>query len=786
MRPPASSSSNEQQIPAAEPPQVPAAEPPLEQEPPRILHEKPHAAGPSAVIRSIQKVVEYQSLHRSLPLLTQVNQVGGVDCPSCAWPDPEPSHRSRFEFCENGAKAIASESTGRRIDRTFFERYSVFELGEQTDRWLNDQGRLCEPMILRPGASHYEPITWEASFRLIADTLLSLQSPDQAIFYTSGRTANETAFLYQLLVRKLGTNNLPDCSNMCHESSGAALTASIGVGKGTVLIDDFNHARLILLIGQNPGTNHPRMLSTLQEAVRHGAELVAINPLKEPGLVGFAHPQQFPGVFDVATPLARTYLQVRINGDQAIFRGIAKTLFEKDRDCPGIALDQDFLRASCTGVEEYRAIVESTDWSVIEELSGIGQAEIVSLADRMASTNKIIACWAMGLTQHHNAVATIRELTNLMLLRGAIGKKGAGLCPVRGHSNVQGDRTMGIWEKMPDSFLDRLGERFHFVPPREHGADSVQAIQMMREGLIHVFVALGGNFLSASPDTHATAEGLRHCQLTVQISTKLNRSHLVTGATALILPCLGRTEKDVQKAGPQFVTVENSMGIVHASAGTATPISSQLLSEPAIIAQVATSVFGSDDAVPWKWLVEDYDRIRDAIADVVPGFEGFNQRIHDPGGFVLDNPARRGKFTTPDGKAHFSLEPVNAATVHGDELLLMTIRSHDQFNTTVYGDDDRYRGIYGSRRVVFLNRDDMAERGLQAKALVNLVGRHGRVASRFWVVPYDIPRGSAAAYFPEANPLVPLDETAEESNTPISKSIPITISPCTAPKDPRL
>ncbi|MEW4568670.1 FdhF/YdeP family oxidoreductase [Tautonia sp. JC769] len=739
------------------------------------------AAGPEAVYHAMKKVTREAGLVRGLNILTHVNQDGGFDCPSCAWPDPEPGERTSFEFCENGAKAVAAETTTKRVDRAFFARHSVADLAAHGDDWLDAQGRLAEPMVLRPGATHYEPIAWDDAFRLVADELNALASPDEAVFYTSGRTSNEAAFLYQLFVRQFGTNNLPDCSNLCHESSGAALGMTLGVGKGSVHLDDFAKADIILLVGQNPGTNHPRMLTTLQNAVEHGAKLVAINPLKEAGLLAFAHPQQVRGMLGFATTLADTYLQVKINGDQALFRGLAKALFDEMLHERGDAIDRVFIDEHTSGFDAYREVVGQTTWAEIVRLSGIDREAIEALARRLAETDRIICCWAMGLTQHKNSVATIQEIVNVLLLRGALGKPGAGVCPVRGHSNVQGDRTMGIWERMPDRWLDRLGAAFNFDPPRHHGFDVVQSIRAMHEGKARVFFGLGGNFLSASPDTHFTAEALRRCRLTAQVSTKLNRSHLVTGHTALILPCLGRSERDAQGGAEQFVTVENSMGIVHPSHGGFSPASPHLLSEPVMIARLARATLRERSTVPWEWLVEDYDRIRDAIERVVPGFDNYNERVRHPGGFALEHPVRDRRFPTRDGKAHFTPSPVTGIEPEPGQLLLMTIRSHDQFNTTVYSRDDRYRGIRNERRVVFLNREDMHDRGLEPQQSVDLTGIDAqgrtRVARHFRAIPYDIPRGCAAAYFPEANVLVPIDSTAEISNTPTSKSIVITVAP---------
>ncbi len=758
---------------------APAAEPTIETAIPSQKPQKHQAAGPPSIYHALKKVSQEVGLVHGLNILTKMNQTDGFDCPSCAWPDPPADDRSRFEFCENGAKAIASETTRHRIDRQFFVRYSVATMAEHSDLWLDQQGRLTEPMVLHPEADHYEPISWEDAFDLIAEELNSLDSPDQAVFYTSGRTSNEAAFLYQLFVRQFGTNNLPDCSNMCHESSGAALQETLGISKGTVQLDDFEQAELILLVGQNPGTNHPRMLSTLQKAARAGAKIIAINPLKEAGLEAFAHPQHVSGILGRGTPLAERFLQLKINGDQALFRGLCKALWEEEKRHPGKVIDHAFLEGHSSGFHSYRQTLEATNWDEIVSRSGIERSEIEAVAQQAARAERIIACWAMGLTQHVNAVATIQEVVNFLLLRGAIGKPGAGVCPVRGHSNVQGDRTMGIWEKMPDAFLDRLAKEFDFDPPRHHGFDTVDAIKAMHDGRAEVFFGLGGNFLSATPDTAYTAEALRRCRLTAQVSTKLNRSHLVTGRTALILPCLGRSERDEQIDGDQFVTVENSMGIVHSSQGQFEPASPHLLSEPSLVARLAQAVLGERTTVPWEWLVENYDHIREAIERVVPGLDDYNLLVREPGGFYLPNPAKHREFPTPDGKAHLTAAPLTGPTPKPGELLLMTIRSHDQFNTTIYGLDDRYRGIKHGRRVVFLNSNDMAERGIKAKQPVDLHSHFQgqiRTARHFLAIPYDIPKGCAAAYFPEANVLVPIDSKAEISNTPASKSVAVTIT----------
>ncbi len=710
---------------------------------------------------------------RGAKLMTRLNQKNGFDCPSCAWPDPD-DHRSPFEFCENGAKALASETTLARANRRFFKRRSVASLLEKSDYWLEKAGRLTEPMVLREGAMHYEPISWDEAFALIASHLNALPNPDAAAFYTSGRASNEAAFLWALFSRRFGTNNLPDCSNMCHESSGFALGGAIGIGKGTVTLDDFLEAQTILCVGQNPGTNHPRMLTTLQAAVRNGTRIIAVNPLIEAGLKGFAHPQEAVGMLGMATPLAAEYLQVRIGGDQALFKGLCKAIVEHDAD----RIDHAFVRAHTKGYNQYLKHLKSLNWAELERASGIERAAIEKLAAECARRRKLITCWAMGLTQQPHAVATIQEVVNLHLLLGAIGRPGAGLCPVRGHSNVQGDRTMGVFHLMPDSYSDALEERYAFKAPRAEGFDVVHAIRAMAEGSVKVFIGLGGNFLQASPDTNFTAAALQACDLTVQISTKLNRGHLITGKTALILPCLGRSERDKQVFGPQFVTTENSMGVVQQSLGREKPASRYLKSECAIVAGIAEATFGLDTKMPWRVWIENYDRIRDEIEAIIPGFTDFNRRVREPGGFYLPNPAKQRAFPTAAGKAIFFVHPLTEINPAPGQLILQTLRSHDQFNTTVYGMNDRYRGIGNQRRIIFLNPEDMKERELKPLQPVDITSHwqgKTRKVEKFLAIPYDQPKGMAAAYYPEANPLVPIDSVAAISHTPTSKCVFITI-----------
>ncbi|MGV9612271.1 FdhF/YdeP family oxidoreductase [Nocardia xishanensis] len=737
---------------------------------------KEQAAGVTAVAVALKRSVEEMGVVRTARTLARLNQVNGFDCPGCAWPEPS-GHRRPAEFCENGAKAVAEEATLRTVTPEFFAAHSVAELAGKSGYWLGQQGRLTHPMVLRPGDTHYSPISWDEAYDLIAAQLRELDSPDEAVFYTSGRTANETAFLYQLLVRSYGTNNLPDCSNMCHESSGAALIGSIGIGKGSVSIDDFGKADLIVVAGQNPGTNHPRMLSALSDAKANGARVVAVNPLPETGLLGFRDPQTVRGV-TTGVAIADDFLQIRLGGDMALFQGLGKLLFEAEDRAPGTVVDRAFVDAHCAGFAEYESHTRAVDLDVVETATGLSRAELERTARLLAESRSTIICWAMGLTQQAHGVATIEEATNLLLLRGMIGKPGAGVCPVRGHSNVQGDRTMGIWEKMPDSFLDALDREFGITSPREHGLDTVHAIRAMRDGRAKVFFGMGGNFVSATPDTEVTEAALRNCALTVQVSTKLNRSHVVHGRTALILPTLGRTDKDVVDGVKQHVSVEDSMSMVHLSTGRLEPVGDQLRSEVAIVCELALALFGADHPVPWARYRGDYDKIRDAIARVVPGCADYNTRVRQRNGFVLPHPPRDSReFRTATGRANFAVNELTWVPVPEGRLVLQTLRSHDQYNTTIYGLDDRYRGVHGGRRVVLVNADDIAEFGFADGDLVDLVsewtdGVERRVRA-FRVVAYPTPRGNAAAYYPETNALVPLDHVAARSNTPVSKAVTI-------------
>jgi molybdopterin-dependent oxidoreductase alpha subunit len=741
-----------------------------------------YAAGLPAIIQSAKYAFTNMGAVKGVRLLKQLNQTDGFDCPGCAWPDPAAGERTHTEFCENGAKAASEENTRKRIEREFFRNHSVADLSQHSDYWLAQQGRITEPMVLRRDATHYEPISWDDAFTLIASRLNALDDPNEAAFYTSGRTANETAFLYQLFARQLGTNNLPDCSNMCHESSGTALTDSIGIGKGTATLDDVHDAGVLIDLGHNPGTCHPRMLTALQLTKRNGGKIIAINPLPETGLMHFIHPQQvLPVLTGHSTQLADLYLPVRINGDVAILQGIMKEMLAAEDAAPGTVFDLAFIRQHTICYQAFVDHLRLADWNVIVEESGISREQIAEAARMVMSTDRLVVAWAMGLTQHKNAVSSIQECMNLLLLKGAIGRKGAGALPVRGHSNVQGDRTMGIWERVSQQFLDALGKEFNFTPPPKHGYDTVETLRAMHAGKVKVFFAMGGNFMSATPDTEYGAAAMRRCTLTAHVAIKLNRSHLVTGDEALILPTIGRSERDLQAGVPQFVTVENSMGIVSRSVGRLSPPSEQLLAEPVIVARMAKATLGPRSTVDWDALVADYDRIRDSIERVIPGFDDFNAKVRQPGGFYLPNLARdKREWRTNTGKATFTIHEIPRTRLEAGQLVMMTVRSHDQFNTTVYGLQDRYRGVHNERRVIFMNPADVQALGLAARQIVDLTSHfqgETRVARQFVVVPYDIPRHCAATYFPEGNVLVPLNSVADRSNTPTSKYVVITVAP---------
>ena len=751
-----------------------AATTPSESSPPSLSKPKDVAAGIPAVISSLSHGITRMGTLASLRNFTSVNRFDGFDCPGCAWPDPD-GHRTIAEFCENGAKAVADEGTRKRAGPEFWSQWSVGELSRKSDQWLNSQGRLTHPMILRPGSDYYSELSWDEAFDIIADELVSLDNPDQAVFYTSGRTSNEAAFLWQLLARRFGTNNLPDCSNMCHESSGVALSDSIGIGKGTVTLDDFTKADLIIVVGQNPGSNHPRMLTALRDAKRAGASIISINPLLETGMKRFKHPQAPLELLGSGTLISDEHVPVRVNGDFALFRGLAKVVMQRE------ALDMEFIDAHTLGFADYRRAVESTSWDSIVSGSGVEQEVISNLGATISKSKSTIVCWAMGLTQHRNSVAIIQEIANLLLLGGHIGRPGAGVCPVRGHSNVQGDRTVGINHNPSAKFLSDLHDSTGIAIPTKPGVDSVRAVKSMRGGTAKVFLSMGGNFVSAMSDTNATASALSNCSITAQISTKPNRSHLVTGRTALILPCLGRSEKDHTSVGEQFVSVENSMGIVHSSRGSSKPASGMLRSEPSIVSGIAGALDTriGRSGIAWQDLAEDYDKVRDMIEASIPGFEGYNERVRLDGGFYLPNPPRDSRtFPTESGYANFRVHDLSGASAGTGRYLMMTIRSHDQYNTTIYGLDDRYRGINKGRRVVLMNQSDMDDNDWSEGDLVDLTSHFEGTelhAREWYIVPYEIPKGNIATYFPEANVLVPLDSVAEGSNTPTSKSVVVTI-----------
>ncbi|MGB6200742.1 MAG: FdhF/YdeP family oxidoreductase [Candidatus Acidiferrales bacterium] len=758
---------------------VPGSQPPLEE---KGAHEGGRdltAAGLHAIYETGRFGFGEMGVKRSFQTLLKVNQKDGFDCPSCAWPDPD-GDRNTAEFCENGAKAVASEATTKRLTPDVFAQHSISEMLTRADLWLEGLGRITHPMVRRSGLDFYQPILWQDAFELIGQELRSLRSPDEAAFYTSGRASNEAAFMYGLFARQFGTNNLPDCSNMCHESSGAGLTEAIGIGKATVKIEDFAYADAIFVIGQNPGTCHPRMLTELQKAARNGCKIVSVNPLNETGLRRFKNPQEPLHLLGSGTELACLFLPVRINGDVALLKGIMKEMLEEDERTGGKILAHDFIEHHTEGFDAFAVDIRNESWERIVASSGISRQLIHEAARVAMASERMICSWAMGITQHKNGVANVQAIVNFVLLRGQIGRRGAGVCPVRGHSNVQGDRTVGIWEKMSPEFLGALAKEFNFSPPEKHGLDTVLTIEAMHKGKVKVFVGLGGNFLAATPDTNYTSEAIQHCKLTVQISTKLNRAHLITGEQALILPCLGRTEMDLQTSGQQFVSVEDTTGVVHMSRGTLPPASPHLRSEPAIVAGIARATLKDQTTVNWQGLAENYDRIREHIEHVVPGFTEYNIRVRQPGGFYLPNAPREGTFKTPSKRAKFSVHPIPRHDLSDRQLLLTTIRSHDQFNTTIYGENDRYRGISHGRRVVFLNGGDMARLGIQKDQWVDLVSHfesETRRAERFKAVEYEIPAGCAAAYFPETNVLVPIRSVADGSNQPVSKSIIVTVEP---------
>jgi molybdopterin-dependent oxidoreductase alpha subunit len=758
----------------------PAAENPEQLLDLKVTEPKKWAAGIPAVTAAMSDILEESGFVRGMNGLFHMNKKGGFDCSSCAWPDPDDDRSPVAEYCENGAKALAEESTLKKIGAEFFAKNSVADLALLDDHLIGRKGRLAEPLYLPKGGTHYQPISWDDAFKKIADKLNSLESPNQATFYTSGRTSNEASFTYQLFVKEYGTNNMPDCSNMCHESSGSGLGETIGIGKGTVTLNDFYDSDVIIIMGQNPGTNHPRMLTALSKAKAKGSKIIAINPLHEAGLMGFKNPQEVKGVLGINTELADIFLQVKINGDMALLKAIEKLLYEAEVQNPGKVFDQDFIKNNTSGYTEFLHSLDKYSLDELSEKCGVPLDQIKQAAELLKFNKRIITCWAMGITQHINGVDTIKEIVNLTILKGSIGKPGSGLCPVRGHSNVQGNRTMMIFDKPTDKQLDKLKEVYGFEPPRAHGYDVVESITAMHEGKLKVFFSMGGNFLSATPDTNYTAEAMRKMELTVNVSTKLNRSHLVHGEESIILPTLARSDKDVINGEAQFISCENSMGVIQMSKGILEPVSKDLLSENQIVCRLAKATLGKKTVVDWDKFEKSYDAVRDDVEKVIPGFTDYNKRVRNPGGFYLPNAAREGKFNAKDmgGKVPFTITELTEHKLAADELIMMTIRSHDQFNTTIYGYDDRYRGIHNERRVIFMNEKDIKKAGFKAGDKVDIYNNHGgkeRVAKLFVIVPYNIPEGNTATYYPETNVLVPIDTVAKKSNTPTSKLVIIKI-----------
>ncbi len=736
------------------------------------------AAGFSAIFYSGKKIFGEAGFFRGLKALWQLNKKGGYDCPSCAWPDPDDERSSLGEFCENGVRAVAEEATSKKLTSSFFRKNSVKDLSALSDYEMGKMGRIAQPMYLAKGSNHYKSISWEDAFGKIGADLNGLSAPDEAVFYTSGRTSNEAAFLYQLFVREYGTNNLPDCSNMCHESSGVALGESLGTGKGSAKLEDLYQAEVIIILGQNPGTNHPRMMTALQKAKTKGAKIISFNPLPETGLMSFNNPQTVKGIIGISAALTDLFLQVKINGDMPLLQAIEIMLLKNEEQNPGSVFDNEFIQKKTIGFDKLIAHLKQLSINELSGACGVDVQKITEAAELLKDKKKIIACWAMGLTQHKNAVDTIKEIVNLLLLKGSIGKPGTGTFPVRGHSNVQGDRTMGIYEAPSKDFLDRLERNYNFTPPQKAGYDTVDSIKAMHEGKVKIFFALGGNFLSATPDTTYTAEALRKCKLTVHVSTKLNRSHLVHGEEALILPCLSRSDKDVINGTEQFVSTENSTSVVQSSKGVLKPVSDQLLSEPVIVSRLAQATLGNRSKISWDKYAQNYDIIRNDIEKTIPGFENYNERVRTPGGFYLPNCNRDGKFDTTTSKAQFNITKFQEPDLKEDELMMMTIRSHDQFNTTIYGLNDRYRGIYNERRIILMNVNDIKKRELKDGDAVDLFNYNDgieRAARNFIVVSYPIPEGCTATYFPEANVLVPISSTALKSNTPTSKQVIIKV-----------
>lgn len=747
----------------------------------KVGEPKHSAAGLKAVMVSMERGFSEAGPSRTLRSMLRINQRGGFDCPGCAWPESITGARKPAEFCENGAKAVAEEASARTVTPQWWEQHPISVLREKTEYWLGSQGRITAPMIIRPGDTHYKPISWAEAFSTIGEHV-NASTPDKCVFYTSGRTANETAFMYQLLARSLGTNNLPDCSNMCHESSGSALNPTIGIGKGTVSLEDFDHAELIFVVGQNPGTNHPRMLSALADARKRGAKIVAVNPLPEAGFFGFKDPQTIGGMLGKSSEISSHFLQIKVGGDLALFQAFGHLLLAEEEKNPGTVVDQAFNNEVTDGFAAYKSARAEIDWDATEEATGLTRTQITEVARLLIESKASIFCWALGLTQQPHSVPTLKEIINLLLLQGNFGKPGAGACPVRGHSNVQGDRTMGIWEKPTEQLLEALDAEFGIDSPRAHGYDSTEALDAFENNEVDVFVSMGGNFALANSETELLEAGMQRAKLTVHISTKPNRSHVVHGQTSLILPTLGRTDKDDKHPkGAQFLSVEDSMSVIHSTQGRLTPVSEHLLAEPVIVARMAQAILGDDHVVDWRAMADDYDVVRDHIARVLPGFEDFNRRVRERNGFVLPNAPRDSRsFATDIGKGRFTVSPFEALKAPAGHLILQTMRSHDQYNTTFYGLDDRYRGIKDGRRVILIHPDDLQEMGFADRDLVDVISTFDgteRRANRFRLVSYPTAKGCAAAYFPEANALVHRGLVARESNTPGFKAMSVRFVP---------
>ena len=740
------------------------------------------AAGIPAVLAVFSDLFEEKAVVRAGRALFKVNQMDGFDCPSCAWPDPDDERSVLGEYCENGAKAVAEEATSKRVTPQFFKENSVADLAKLDDFQIGKMGRLTDPMFLPEGATHYQPISWDDAFKKIASHLNALESPDQAAFYTSGRTSNEASFVYQLFAKEFGTNNMPDCSNMCHETSGSALRPTIGIGKGTVTLEDFYDTDVIVIIGQNPGTNAPRMMSALAKGKKNGAKIIAINPLPEAGLMGFVDPQSVMGVLEGGVKLADLYLPVKINGDMALLKAIEMLLIDFEKKNPGSVFDEQFIENKTVGYDEFLQQFKDYDLDELAKEAAVDKDLIYEAAAMIAFKKRIIISWGMGLTQQPNGVDMIREILNILLLKGSIGIPGAGVCPVRGHSNVQGNRTMLIDEKPSNEQLDRIENFYGFQVPRKHGYDVVRAIKAMHEEKIKFMFCMGGNFLSATPDTTYTANALRKLNLLVCVSTKLNRGHLVHGKEALILPTYGRSDKDIVNGVLQIISTENSMGVVQQSKGMLDAVSDNLINETQIVCRMAMETLGNRSVVNWKRYHDSYDAVRDDIEQCIPGFENYNVRVREKGGFYLPNEARDKQYFAKklEGRAPFTLTEIPDNTLADDEYMMATTRTHDQFNTTIYGLDDRYRGIKNERRVIFMNQKDIDKAGFKAGDKVDLYNFDDgieRVAPLFIIVSYQIPEKNTVTYFPETNVLVSVNNVVKESNMPASKYVKIKIKP---------